>query len=66
MNTARSNNGRKAGEDHHKSELSSEEVELIRSMYAEGFHSYRALALTFEVSKQCVADIVKFRRRAYG
>lgn len=61
-----SNTGRKAGEDHHKSELSSEEVELIRSMYAEGFHSYRALALTFEVSKATIQGIVSYRRRAYG
>jgi predicted DNA-binding protein (UPF0251 family) len=61
-----SNIGRKAGEDHHKAELSSEEVELIRSMYEEGFHSYRALAVTFEVHKATIADIVKYRRRARG
>ena len=54
------------GEEHHNAVLTSNDVELIRSMYEDGFHSYKALAEKFDVSKSTIRDIVKYRRRAYG
>lgn len=54
------------GEDHHNAVLSSADVELIRSMYEDGFHSYTALAEKFDVSKSTIRDVVKYRRRPYG
>lgn len=54
------------GQDHHNAVLTSVEVELIRTMYEDGFHSYKALAEKFDVSKSTIRDVVKYRRRAYG
>lgn len=52
------------GEAHHNAKLSDAQVEIIRDLYEEGFVSYRSLALTFGVSREAIADICKYRRRA--
>lgn len=52
------------GEAHHNSKLRDVEVEIIRDLYEEGFVSYRTLAVTFGVSRETIADICKYRRRA--
>lgn len=58
--------GLRRGEDHHRSELTSHEVELMRQMYAAGGWTYDTLAVTFECSKSCVQGIITERRRIYG
>ena len=60
------NTKQKYGEEHHNAVLSSADVELIRQLYEEGFHSYKVLAEKFEVAKSTIRDVVKYRRRPYG
>ena len=55
--------GLRVGEDHQNAKLTNDEVELIRSLHAEGM-SYKRLAKKFEVSKSLVAAICRFERRA--
>lgn len=54
------------GQEHHKAVLTDQEVEQVREIYAEGWHSYKQLAIKFDVSKGHIRDIVKERRRIYG
>lgn len=54
--------GMRIGEDHHNAKLTDAEVEMIRLLHGEGM-SYTRLAAKFEIGKQTVADIIKFRRR---
>ena len=54
--------GMRIGEDHHNAKLTDAEVEMIRTLHGEGL-SYKRIAEKFEIGKQTVADICKFRRR---
>lgn len=56
---------RRVGEDHPRADLTSHEVDLVRELH-DGGMGYRAIARKFEVSKACVRDIIKGRRRLYG
>lgn len=51
------------GEDHPKAILTDGEVEHLRRLYEEGGWGYKRLAAKFEVSRESVRDIVKYRRR---
>jgi DNA-binding NarL/FixJ family response regulator len=55
--------GRRVGESHYRAVLSDHEVGQVLMLRTEGW-TYRAIALTMEVSKGTVRDIVKGRRRA--
>ncbi|NFV82111.1 hypothetical protein [Magnetospirillum aberrantis] len=54
--------GLRCGEDHPGAKLTDSEVELIRQLRESGM-SYGVLADKFDVSKSCIADICKYRRR---
>lgn len=54
--------GRK-GENHPNAKLTDAEVDLVRQLLAEGFHSYAQLADKFGVHKATIADYAKNRRR---
>lgn len=49
------------GESHGNSKLTDEKVRQIRSMYAEGQHSYGSIASELSIAKATVAGIVKGR-----
>lgn len=55
--------GRRIGHDQTGAKLTNGDVEQILRMREEGL-SYRALAITFEISKSHARDIVKGRRRS--
>lgn len=56
--------GNPLGEAHLNAKLSDEDVEHIRDLYDTGMVSYATLGLLYNVSKESIADICKFRRRA--
>lgn len=63
----RSAPGHAKGEDHPKTTLSAEDVELIRELYGDGGTlSYQQLADKFECGKYTIRDIVKYRTRSNG
>lgn len=51
------------GERHPNAKLSDHDVDLIRELHAEHRIGYQTLATKFEVSKENVRDVVKYRRR---
>lgn len=51
------------GEGHPKAKLSDSEVTLVRDLYRQADLGYKSIAHKFEVSPECVRDIVKDRRR---
>lgn len=54
------------GERHPLAKLSDHEVDLVRELHDDGNGmSYSEIALKMEVSKSSVADMCKYRRRAY-
>ena len=55
--------GRVVGESHPRAVLSDHEVDLLLELQAQGY-SYRWLAAKFEVTKSCVAKIVRGEHRA--
>lgn len=55
--------GLRVGETHPGAVLTDHEVGLLLELRAEGY-SYSWLAVTFEVSKSCVAKIVRGENRA--
>jgi predicted DNA-binding protein (UPF0251 family) len=57
-----SDKGKRVGHFHQKAKLTDDECELVRSLRGSGMR-YSELAEKFEISKACVRDIVKFRRR---
>jgi DNA invertase Pin-like site-specific DNA recombinase len=54
--------GLRIGESHRLALLTDSECELVRQLHEDGM-SYSQIATRFEVSKSCVAAIVKFQRR---
>lgn len=52
------------GQNHHKTKLSDNDVELIRQLREEGL-SYREIAEKFEASVWTVRDIADYRTRVY-
>jgi Mor family transcriptional regulator len=54
--------GYRIGECHHNAKLSDHDVDLMLKMRDEG-DTYANLAKWFEVSRSCIADICKGRRR---
>lgn len=58
--------GNPVGEYNHRAVLSDHEIDLVRELREgdPGFWTYELLAEKFEVSKACIADICKYRRRA--
>jgi len=54
---------RTRGEYHPKAKLTNHEVELMRKMREEEGCSYNFLAKIFEVSKDHVVSLCKYRRR---
>lgn len=56
--------GYRVGEDHQLAKLSDSEVELIRQLREDDSWTYALLAEKFEVSKQCIAYICQYKRRA--
>ena len=55
--------GYRVGESHPKAKLSDAQVEQIRSLYEEGFVSYRTLAKWFGVPRTTVSSICNYTRR---
>lgn len=55
--------GNPVGQYHRLAKLSDAEVDLIRDLYEEDLIGLGSLAKTFGVSKETIADIVKYRRR---
>ena len=55
--------GYRVGESHPKAKLSDAQVEQIRSLYEEGFVSYRTLAKWFGVPRTTIAGICSYTRR---
>jgi hypothetical protein len=56
----------RTGQDHHNAKLTNAEVELMRSLYAEGGWSYGTLATKFDVHKATVQHIITERIRKEG
>lgn len=54
--------GLRVGETHQHAKLTDHEIDLLIALRHEGW-SYGELAGKFEVSKWCVRDIIKGRRR---
>lgn len=57
--------GNPVGEDHRRAVLTNTEIDLVRNLRDNDpdFWTYARLAEKFEVSKECIADICKCRRR---
>lgn len=55
--------GYRIGDSHQRAKLTDEQVEQIRELFEDGFHSYRRLAKMFTVNRGTIRDIVTFRRR---
>ncbi|HEX7386257.1 MAG TPA: hypothetical protein VF285_03140 [Castellaniella sp.] len=55
--------GYRVGEDHHGARLTNHEVDMLRVLHEDEGMSYTVLAEKFDVSKSCVADICRYRRR---
>lgn len=55
--------GQRVGEDHQKSRLTNEQVDRVRDLHELHDLSYGQLSKMFGVSKNCIADICKYRRR---
>jgi len=51
------------GEAHPQAKLSDSEVNLVRTLYQQTDLGYKSIARKFEVSPECVRDIVRGRRR---
>ncbi len=62
-NSARSMHKRNSGQLHPKARLSDREVELLRHMREVDGWSYGQLALKFEISKDSVVRICRYRCR---
>lgn len=54
--------GRRVGESHPRAKMTDAEVDLVRSLHADGL-SLQAIAEKFEVSKGCIWKIVQGYRR---
>lgn len=59
-------NGPRRGEDHPRATMTAREIELMRTMYAEGGWSYASLAAKFDCSKSQVQHVIKERKRIFG
>ncbi len=57
-------NGRRIGESHQGARLSDEQVDRIRDLHEDHGLSYLQLAAMYSVSKQTIASICQYRRRA--
>lgn len=55
--------GVRVGESHHNAKLTDHEIELVHRLHDEGL-GYLAIARRFDVSKSCIAGIVRCERRA--
>tara|TARA_R110000868_G_scaffold135294_1_gene347791 strand:- start:1087 stop:1350 length:264 start_codon:yes stop_codon:yes gene_type:complete len=56
--------GRRVGENHHRANLSDEQVDRIRDLHEDHQLSYQQLAKMYNVSKQTIASICQYARRA--
>jgi ribosome-binding protein aMBF1 (putative translation factor) len=56
--------GRRVGENHHRANLSDEQVDRIRDLHEDHDLSYQQLAKMYNVSKQTIASICQYARRA--
>lgn len=57
-------NGRRIGESHQAARLTDEQVDRIRDLHEEHGLSYLQLAKMYYVSKQTIASICQYQRRA--
>jgi ribosome-binding protein aMBF1 (putative translation factor) len=55
---------RRRGEEHHMTQLTDHEVELIRQLHEEEGWGSRRLAKTFECGRSTIRHIVAYRYRA--
>lgn len=56
--------GLRVGEGHPNAKLTDEEVDRIRDIYEEGFVGYATLAEYFHTTKESIAKICQYQRRA--
>lgn len=56
--------GRRVGEDHQHAKLTNEQVDRIRDLHEDHGLSYLQLAKMYFVSKQTIASICQYQRRA--
>lgn len=57
-------NGRRIGESHQAARLTDEQVDRIRDLHEDHGLSYLQLASMYSVSKQTIASICQYHRRA--
>ena len=57
-------NGRRIGESHQAARLTDEQVDRIRDLHEDHGLSYLQLAKMYYVSKQTIASICQYQRRA--
>lgn len=57
--------GHRIGESHHRAQLSSDDVSMIRTLHEEHALGYGTLAKKFESAPSTIRDICTYRTRTY-